>query len=202
MKRMFSSEKPLKLGTNKASKINLGTNKVSKIYLGTNLVFGTINTDTYYFVKDGMLNSDLYITSPYMTQQDGYVSLQGSNWWYTFDGEPLYAYSDEDLESNIDSLDINFTLVMSMMGAGIESGSTYYGGSLFYSDIPIYQTSAGKPGAVLQAIDLPYFSGEFKTYSLSNIYLPVSIGGGLYFGIRTGIDELRIRDLYFTKNYR
>lgn len=201
MKRMFSSEKPLKLGTNKASKINLGTNKVSKIYLGTNLVFGSINTDTYYFIKDGMLNSDLYIESPYMTQQNGYVSLEGSNWWYTFGGESLYPYSDEDL-SNIDSLGINFTLVMTLMGAGIESGSTYYGGSLFYSDIRIYQTSAGKPGAVLQSVDLPFVSGAFKTYSLSNIYLPDSIRTGLYFGIRTGIDELRIKDFYFIKNYK
>lgn len=201
MKRMFSSEKPLKLGTNKASKINLGTNKVSKIYLGTNLVFGSINTDTYYFIKDGMLNSDLYIESPYMTEQGGYVSLEGSNWWYTFGGESLFAYSDEDL-SKIDSLDVNFTLVMNLMGAGIESGSTYYGGSFFYSDIPIYQTSAGKPGAVIQAIDLPYVSGAFKTYSLSNIFLPYSIATGLYFGIRTGIDELRIKDLYITKKYK
>lgn len=196
MKLMFS-KKNLKIGTSSVKNVNLNSNNVRKIYLGTELIYGEDNI--FYFIKDGKMHDDLKTPCPpNIKENNGFVSVTPyNNFWITMGGPPLYAYSQSDLDI-VD--DISFTLFITAMGPGIASGQQY-AGYLFYSDIRCNVQSPSIPGAVIGTIDLPYVTNQYIT-TQSSIHIPDSIHAGIYFGLKTGLSELRIKDLYVVKNYR
>jgi hypothetical protein len=195
MKLMFS-KKNLKIGTSSVANVTLSDDNIRKIYLGTELIYGEDNT--FYFIKDGKIHDDLKPYPSNIIENNGFVSVTSSNnYWTTMGGPPLYAYSQSDL-AIVD--DISFTVFITAMGPGIASGQQY-AGYLFYSDIPCNVQSPSIPGAVIATMDLPYVTNQYITTQAS-IHIPDSIHAGIYFGLKTGLSELRIKDLYVVKNYR
>lgn len=191
MKLMFS-KKNLKIGTSSVANVNLGSKNIRKIYLGTELIHGEDNI--FYFIKDGKIHNDLKPYPSNIIENNGFVSITSNNYWTTMGGPSLYAYLQSDLDI-VD--DITFTLVMTAKANLISS----YTGYLFYSDIHCNVQSPSKPGAVIGTIDLPSNITDEYTTSQCSIHIPDSISNGIYFGIKTGLSDLIIKDLYVIKNY-
>jgi hypothetical protein len=183
--------KPLRVGGTNIPNINIGNTPVSKIYIGTTLVFST-SSNRFYIIKDGKFVNSVRPNTSYITEQDGYVRIQGSTRWATFTMSPICPYTQQEIENN-DGAVFNLGYSMTVPSA------TETAGYLFISDIPINFTAINVPSAVVQYYAMPYNNQDYIE-SKYDIGFPLW-DRKFYFGIYipSSIAEVKIRDLYIEK---